>query len=48
VTRSILLIVSPGPPTTLRTTAVITQTLRRSGWSWRISRRTVGTAPDAL
>ena len=48
VTRSILLIVDPGPPTTLRTTAVITQTLRRSGWSWRISRRTVGMAPDAL
>lgn len=48
VTRSILLVVEPGPPPVLRTTAVITQTLRRSGWSWRISRRTVGTAADAL
>jgi ketosteroid isomerase-like protein len=41
VTRSVLLIVDPGPPLALRTAALITQTLRRTGGSWRISRRTV-------
>jgi ketosteroid isomerase-like protein len=41
VARSVLLIVDPGPPLALRTAALITQTLRRTGGSWRISRRTV-------
>lgn len=44
VARSILLIVDPVPPATLRAAAVITQTLRRAGGSWRISRRTVAAA----
>jgi ketosteroid isomerase-like protein len=48
VTRSILLIIDPVPRPTIRTAAVITQTLRRTGGSWRISRRTVATAPDGL
>jgi uncharacterized protein (TIGR02246 family) len=48
VTRSILLIIDPVPRPTIRTAAVITQTLRRAGGSWRISRRTVATAPDGL
>jgi ketosteroid isomerase-like protein len=38
---SILLIVDPAPPITIRTTAAITQTLRRTADGWRISRRTV-------
>jgi ketosteroid isomerase-like protein len=38
---SILLIVDPAPPITIRTTAAITQTLRRTTDGWRISRRTV-------
>jgi hypothetical protein len=46
VTRSILLIIDP--PTTVRTTAVITQALRRDGGSWRISRRTVAVPPEGL
>jgi ketosteroid isomerase-like protein len=41
VTRSVLLIVDPGPPPAIRVTAMITQELRRSDGSWRISRRTV-------
>jgi ketosteroid isomerase-like protein len=42
VARSVLLIVDPGPPPAIRTAALITQTLRRTGRSWQISRRTVG------
>jgi len=42
ITRSVLLIIDP--PVTIRTTAVITQTLRHSAGSWRIARRTVGAA----
>ena len=44
VARSVLLIIDPDPPVTIRTTAIITQTLRRSAGSWRIARRTVGAA----
>ena len=44
VTRSVLLIIDPDPPITIRTAAVITQTLRRSEGSWRIARRTVAAA----
>jgi SnoaL-like domain len=40
IARSVLLIIDP--PVTIRTTAVITQTLRYSAGSWRIARRTVG------
>jgi hypothetical protein len=42
VVRSVLLIIDP--PVTIRTTAIITQTLRPSAGSWRIARRTVGAA----
>jgi ketosteroid isomerase-like protein len=38
---SILLIIDPAAPITIRTTAAITQTLRRNSEGWRISRRTV-------
>jgi uncharacterized protein (TIGR02246 family) len=48
VTRSILLIVDPVPLPTIRTAAVITQTLRRAGGAWRISRRTVAAAAEGL
>jgi ketosteroid isomerase-like protein len=41
VVRSVLLIVSPGPPPEIRTTALIRQELRRDGTSWRIALRTV-------
>ena len=41
VVRSILLIVSPAQPITIHTAAAITQTLRRTGDNWRISKRTV-------
>ena len=44
VARSVLLIVDPATSPAIRTTAVITQELRRSGDSWRISRRTVAPA----
>jgi hypothetical protein len=40
----VLLIVDPATPPAIRTTAMITQELRRSGDSWRISRRTVAPA----
>jgi uncharacterized protein (TIGR02246 family) len=40
--RSVLLIVAPGPPATIRTAAPITQVLVRRNGSWNISRRTVG------
>jgi ketosteroid isomerase-like protein len=41
IARSVLLIVNTGTPPVLSNTAMITQELRRSGDSWRISRRTV-------
>jgi ketosteroid isomerase-like protein len=41
VVSSILLIADPATPITIRTAAAITQTLRRTGLTWRISRRTV-------
>ena len=41
VVHSILLIVDPSPPITIRTAASITQTVRRQGGTWRISRRSV-------
>ncbi len=44
VARSVLLIVDPATPPTIRVTAMITQELRRSGGSWLISRRTVASA----
>jgi uncharacterized protein (TIGR02246 family) len=39
--RSVLLIVDPAHPATIRTTAAITQTLRRHDGAWLIHRRTV-------
>ncbi len=44
VARSVLLIVDPATPPTIRVTAIITQELRRVDGSWRISRRTVASA----
>jgi hypothetical protein len=44
VVRSVLLIVSPGPPPEIRATALIRQELRRDGTSWRIALRTVTAA----
>jgi hypothetical protein len=41
VVHSILLIVDPAQPITIRTAAAITQTVRRQGGTWRISRRSV-------
>lgn len=41
VARSVLMIVDPAEPPAIRVVAAITQELRRSGDSWRISRRTV-------
>jgi hypothetical protein len=41
VVSSVLLIVAPAAPITIITAAAITQTVRRSGDTWRISRRTV-------
>jgi hypothetical protein len=41
VVSSVLLIVDPAAPITIRTAAAITQILRRTGDTWRISRRTV-------
>jgi uncharacterized protein (TIGR02246 family) len=40
--RSVLLIIAPGPPATIRTVAPITQILVRRNGSWHIDRRTVG------
>jgi hypothetical protein len=42
IARSVLLIIDP--PVIIRTTTIITQTLRHSAGSWRIARRTVGAA----
>jgi hypothetical protein len=44
VVSSILLIVEPATPITIRTAAEITQRVRRDGGTWRIARRTVGPA----
>jgi ketosteroid isomerase-like protein len=41
IVHTILLIIDPATPVTIRTAAAITQTLRRTGDTWRISRRTV-------
>lgn len=41
VVSSVLLIVAPAAPITIITAAAITQKVRRSGDTWRISRRTV-------
>jgi uncharacterized protein (TIGR02246 family) len=46
VARSVLLIIDPAQPPAIRSTAMITQELRRTAGSWRIARRTV--APTAL
>jgi hypothetical protein len=44
VVRSVLLIVDPAEPPAIRTTALITQELRRTADSWLITRRTVAPA----
>jgi ketosteroid isomerase-like protein len=44
IVSSILLIIEPAAPITIRTAAAITQTLRRTGGGWLISRRAVGAA----
>jgi ketosteroid isomerase-like protein len=44
VVRSVLLIVDPADPPAIRSTARITQELRRDSGSWRITRRTVASA----
>lgn len=44
VTRSVLLIVAPEPPPTIRATALITQELRRTAGTWLITRRAVAAA----
>lgn len=46
--HSVLLIVNPAPPVTIRTAALITQTLRRTGGAWLISRRTVADPGQGL
>jgi ketosteroid isomerase-like protein len=46
VALSVLLIIDPAPPITIRTAAAITQILRRTSDGWRISRRTVAAAPS--
>jgi len=45
IARSVLLIVDPAPPVSIRTAVAITQTLSRRGGEWRITRRTVGPSP---
>jgi uncharacterized protein (TIGR02246 family) len=46
VVRSVLLIVDPVPPVTIRTAAAITQRLRREAGQWRIAQRTVSDPPS--
>jgi SnoaL-like domain len=41
VVRSVLLIIDPAAPPALRAAAAITQELRRTEGTWRITRRTV-------
>jgi hypothetical protein len=48
VVSSILLIVGPGTPITIRTAASITQRVRRTSGTWRITRRTVGPTADQV
>ena len=45
--RSVLLIIAPGPPATIRTAAAITQVLVRRDGSWKIDRRSVGVPGQA-
>ena len=47
VARSVLLIIDPVPPVTIRTAAMITQVLRRSEGTWRIASRAVASAADS-
>jgi uncharacterized protein (TIGR02246 family) len=42
--RSVLLIIDPAAPPAIRAAAAITQELRRTEGSWRITRRTVASA----
>jgi uncharacterized protein (TIGR02246 family) len=44
IVRSVLLIVDPAAPPAISNTAMITQEIRHSDGSWRISRRTVAPA----
>jgi ketosteroid isomerase-like protein len=44
VVSSILLIIDPAAPFAIHAAAAITQTVRRTGGTWRIARRTVGRA----
>jgi len=44
VVRTVLLIIDPAAPPAIRTAAAITQELRRTDGSWRITRRTVAPA----
>jgi uncharacterized protein (TIGR02246 family) len=44
VARSVLLIIDPAEPPAIKTTAIITQELRRDGGNWLIARRTVAPA----
>jgi uncharacterized protein (TIGR02246 family) len=44
VVRSVLLIIDPAAPPAIRAAAAITQELRRTEGSWRITRRTVASA----
>jgi uncharacterized protein (TIGR02246 family) len=44
IARSVLLIVDPAQPVSIRTAAVITQTLSDRDGQWRITRRTVAAA----
>jgi uncharacterized protein (TIGR02246 family) len=46
VVRSVLLIVDPVAPVTIRTAAAITQRLRREAGQWRITQRTVSDPPS--
>jgi uncharacterized protein (TIGR02246 family) len=46
VVRSVLLIVDPVAPVTIRTAAAITQRLRREAGQWRIAQRTVSDPPS--
>ena len=45
IARSVLLIVDPAPPVSIRTAVAITQILSRRSGEWRITRRTVGPSP---
>jgi hypothetical protein len=47
VARSILLIVDPAAPASIRTIAAITQALTRRDGQWLITRRTVASVPPA-